>query len=629
MGSTKMTLLIFSFTAICICSRIFASQTRPTDKWAVQLHGGETEAKVFAENMDMIYVRHLIDDYYLLKERTDIRVNVNSRRELFNADSKVGWFQQQIPRERHLYSLDERVNQTYLVPQFNDEHWRSNLQTYLYCGDVHMNVLPAWNRGYYGREVVVGVVDDGLFTENPDLVQNIAQGLSYSIIGDSSDPTPSDAVFSHGTRCAGIVAAKANNNFCGVGVAPKAKVAGIKLFASAIADLTDADEALALSHRASNISIYSCSFGPSDYTNALGGPGPIALAAMKRSAEKGRGEKGSIYVFSAGNGGPYGDSCAYNGYINNIYTIGISAVLKDGSLASYDEACTSIFGVTYSREYGEKNASLVVPYGPNGCSTKFSGTSAAVAIASGVISLVLSSNEALSARDVQYLIAKTSRSNGICGQTWKTNSAGYRVSDYCGFGLIDAGRLTSLAANWTSVPEQVVCTYKPFEDRIIPQDERLEASVSVSPQSCENRTIHHMEHVLLTVNITFPHRGHIRIVITSPENTTSVIVPGRPTDEEPDLAWTFMTIHHWGERAQGTWILHVENTHPQLNSTGVLHDWEVAFYGTIEDKIQDGVTDNTVSAPPCILPVGDGSASRCSTINLITLMLVLLIHNIE
>eukprot|EP00058_Branchiostoma_floridae_P017423 XP_002602911.1 hypothetical protein BRAFLDRAFT_98086 [Branchiostoma floridae] len=472
--------------------------------------------------MLMSHDRTVIEDYYLFRERNGIRRNVDQRGALLRAESK-------------------------------------------YCGNVHMNVLPAWVRGYYGQGVVVGVVDDGIFLENPDLMPNIAEGLSYSVVDDSLDPTPSAAVFSHGTRCAGIVAAKANNNFCGVGVAPKAKIAGMKLFVGASADLTDAEEALALSHSYNDISIYSCSFGPSDYNNVLEGPDTLTYAAMKLSAEKGRNGKGSIYMFSAGNGGNYGDSCAYNGYINNIYAIGISAVLTDGSLARYDEACTSIFGVTYSRQYDD-NTTLVVPYGPGGCKTKFSATSAAAAMGSGVIALVLSANEALSARDVQHLIARTSKNNGICGNTWKMNAAGFRVSDYCGFGLLDAGKLTSLAVTWRSVSEQVVCSLKQIEDRVIPREGQLETNVTVSPKNCENGTIQQLEHVLLTVNITFPRRGHLRIAITTPENTTSVIVPGRPTDEEPDLAWTFMTIHHWGERTEGTWLLHVENTHPHLNN---------------------------------------------------------------
>ena len=38
---------------------------------------------------------------------------------------------------------------------------------------------------------------------------------------------PCRMVYSHGTRCAGEIAAKANNSFCGVGVAFNAKIGGI------------------------------------------------------------------------------------------------------------------------------------------------------------------------------------------------------------------------------------------------------------------------------------------------------------------------------------------------------------------------------------------------------------------
>ena len=43
-----------------------------------------------------------------------------------------------------------------------------------------------------------------------------------------------------------------------------------------------------------------------------------------------------------------GDSCAYNGYVNSIYTIAISGVNKDGSLPSYSEMCTAIMATAYS-----------------------------------------------------------------------------------------------------------------------------------------------------------------------------------------------------------------------------------------------------------------------------------------
>ena len=59
---------------------------------------------------------------------------------------------------------------------------------------------------------------------------------------------------------------------------------------------------------------------------------------------------GAIYTFAAGNGGITQDSCAYNGYVNSIYTIAINGVNKDGSNPSYAEECPAIMATAYSRD---------------------------------------------------------------------------------------------------------------------------------------------------------------------------------------------------------------------------------------------------------------------------------------
>lgn len=66
---------------------------------------------------------------------------------------------------------------------------------------------------------------------------------------------------------------------------------------------------------------------------------------------QGRNGRGSIYVFSGGNGGSAGDSCAYNGYVNSIYTIGINSVTIDGTVPRYAERCSAVLASTYSREF--------------------------------------------------------------------------------------------------------------------------------------------------------------------------------------------------------------------------------------------------------------------------------------
>lgn len=62
-------------------------------------------------------------------------------------------------------------------------------------------------------------------------------------------------------------------------------------------------------------------------------------------------------MFAAGNGGIIvKDSCAFNGYVNNIHTIAITGINRDGSIPGYGEHCAGIMAVAYSRGvFGDSN----------------------------------------------------------------------------------------------------------------------------------------------------------------------------------------------------------------------------------------------------------------------------------
>ena len=67
---------------------------------------------------------------------------------------------------------------------------------------------------------------------------------------------------------------------------------------------------------------------------------------------QGRGNKGTIWVWAAGNGGREGDSCAADGYVNSIYTIPIGSATSSGNIASYDEPCSAKMAVTFVSNSG-------------------------------------------------------------------------------------------------------------------------------------------------------------------------------------------------------------------------------------------------------------------------------------
>lgn len=61
--------------------------------------------------------------------------------------------------------------------------------------------------------------------------------------------------------------------------------------------------------------------------------------------QQGRGGKGVIYTWAAGNG-DLTDNCNGDGYVNSIYTIGVTSV-EEGQNAWYSEVCAASLAATY------------------------------------------------------------------------------------------------------------------------------------------------------------------------------------------------------------------------------------------------------------------------------------------
>ena len=95
--------------------------------------------------------------------------------------------------------------------------------------------------------------------------------------------------------------------------------------------------------------------------------------------------------------------------------------------------------------------------------------------------------------------------------------------------------------------------------------------------------IHFLEHVIATLTLTTGgRRGDIQVELTSPQGTTSTLLPYRSNDRSSGsfINWPFMSVHYWGEDPRGQWMLTVRFR--GSTSSAVVTNLTVTFYGTAE-----------------------------------------------
>ncbi|CAF0857724.1 unnamed protein product [Didymodactylos carnosus] len=449
-----------------------------------------------------------------------------------------------------------------------------------------LNVTGAWLLGYTGHGSVVTFLDDGLEYDHPDLKANYDEEASYDINDNDADPSPRydpSNENKHGTRCAGEVAAMVNNSICGVGAAYHAKVGGIRMLDG---DVTDSVEARSLSHRPDHVDIYSASWGPDDNGVVVDGPGRLAKKAFEDGAQKGRGGKGSIFVWASGNGGRQFDSCACDGYINSIYTISISATTERGEKPWYLEECSATLASAYSSgNVGGVEHDILTTDLRHECTEKHTGTSAAAPLAAAIIALALEANPNLTWRDVMHLVVLSSRPLAIpSNKDYVTNAVGFNVSSKFGFGLMDAGLMTWYAEKWINVPPMVSCSSVPVEPSLYVapnQQNFFEVNVLNCKNSDATQEVNFIEQVQIFVSLSADRRGDIELYLYSPSGTKSQLLPRRQKDSSNKgfQDWPFLTVQVWGESPHGLWKLEVVNTG---SGSARLISWRLVIHGTKE-----------------------------------------------
>ncbi|CAH1254315.1 FURIN [Branchiostoma lanceolatum] len=450
-------LLLLATVLVLLVSRGTSGEEKPklySNQWAVEVVGGEEEAKKLAQSHGFSYKGKILSGIYLFEHRAvfkrSLRQNLQ-RHQRLRREPTVRWLEQQEIKRR--IKRDFRQKRTI---EFSDPEWSA--MWYLHNpNNLDMNVIPAWEKGYTGQGVVVTILDDGIERDHPDLEENYDPDASYDVNADDPDPMPRYNPSNenrHGTRCAGEVSSVANNDVCGVGIAYHSRIGGVRMLDG---DVTDAVEAKSIGLRPEHIDVYSASWGPDDDGRTVDGPASLAKAAFETGIREGRGGKGSIFVWASGNGGRDEDSCNCDGYTNSIYTMSVSSASERGNIPWYLEKCSSTLATTYSSGSGAERQ-IVSTDLRHRCTESHTGTSASAPLAAAIVALTLEANPNLSWRDLQHIVVRTARPDNLHADDFTTNAAGYKVSHAFGFGLMDAGAMVNLAERWQNVPPQRVCS---------------------------------------------------------------------------------------------------------------------------------------------------------------------------
>ncbi|MEZ5649736.1 MAG: S8 family serine peptidase [Burkholderiaceae bacterium] len=486
------------------------------------------------------------------------------------------------------YELPSPTTTTGTDPLLSSQWHLDNIGQFGGFAGEDVNAFAAWQTTR-GQGVRVALVEDAIEVTHQDLLANVVPDASYNYrparLGNAY-PLPCNGEF-HGTSVAGLIAADDNNGRGGAGVAPDASLVGYNALATGL----DADIADALNRDLQANQIYNNSWGAED-NGVLNASEASFQAAIANGLRSGRGGKGSIYVFPAGNGGCYsqtaGGACRtensnYDGYVNKLGIITACAVDNRGKQPFYGEIGANflVCAPSSGSSVGITTTDLQDSYWDG-----FTGTSASTPMVSGVVALMLAVNPQLTWRDVQQVLVRSARQNDPSDPGWSTNF-GLHFNPKFGFGVVDAKAAIDLATGWTSIgnsDDQLICG--PFTSNpnlVLPDANPTVTTISdvITVSGC---AIDSIEFIELRLTTSHQYDGDLRIDLESPNGLISPLASERACQgsaaSNPCGAyndWPFGLVRHMGEGSNGTWTIRIADA--QANDTGQLVRWSLRFYG--------------------------------------------------
>jgi len=457
---------------------------------------------------------------------------------------------------------------------------------------LDMNFGLAHKKGFNGENITIGIIDSYLDVQHPDIKnsfnEKLAQEFNFKHIQKNADINY--GLKHHGTQVAGIIAGEPKSFICSQGLAYKAKIAliGIEFDIK----IEDFQEALAIGHKNDEIDIYVTSWGTTDDGKSIGGPQNLAAKSLAMAAHNGRRGLGNIFVVASGNGGVY-DDCNCDGFVSSLHTISVGMYDQDSGARSYfQEHCAAMLTFVPNTLHKMITATLR-EVSDSGCTTNFTGTSAAAPVLASAIALALQSNKELKFRDIEHLIVKSAKIPLNFKPKVFKNAAGLQFSPYAGFGVLDTAKMVSLAKNWSRIPKIKRCVLKIAKRKMMKASS--EAEIVFSSKNCMGR-INRVEKVVLEFSaFVAAGRGSLSIDLISESKTKSRILSRRTKDIESKIfdSVKLKDVHFWNETVNGgNWVTIFKskslvqnyNAENGPNSAITNIDCQLILYGYFDDQ---------------------------------------------
>lgn len=368
---------------------------------------------------------------------------------------------------KQVFTIDATSNDTYYDRQWAIENTGSALQQSGTVG-ADMQVDDAWTITEGNSTLRIAILDSGVDTTHPDLINNLVEGYDAfstdTSAGTRGYPTPNFSSDGHGTACAGIAAATKDNNEGISGIAPSCQIVPIRIFyyvdygGQIGVQATTNTEALlngsAYAWRTANVDVMSTSAGLSPlFIGALNITTQIIDDEIEAAFYQGRNGKGVPMFFSAGN----------DDFADVLWPADLNTTIAVGASTMCDERknpndCSP---ESWGSSYGEM-LDIVAPgvwitttdlqgslgYNNGDYAFTFNGTSAACPNAAGVGALILAVNPNLHARDVKAILNETA--DRVGGYAYDSLGMYGTWNEEMGHGRVNAFKALQLAPNYAS-----------------------------------------------------------------------------------------------------------------------------------------------------------------------------------